>query len=316
VYKPVCTEDQPGKRTFLGRNVKKMESNRTHWLIHALFIFCSAAAILPILLVIAISFSSEDSIIKYGYSLIPREFSLDAFKYILNDSHVVTRAYFVTIFVTITGTLACMIVTSALAYPISRKSMPFRRFFSVYVVLTILFNGGLVPWYILFKTYLHFGDNIWALIVPGLMLNGFNVLVMRTFFANTIPSELFESANMDGAGELRIFAQIVIPLSKPVYATIGLFATLAYWNDWFNSMVFQINHDNFSMQYVLQNILNNIQYLAQNTRSNNVGSSFAALPAETSRMAMALIAVGPVIFAYPFFQRYFVKGLTIGAVKG
>jgi putative aldouronate transport system permease protein len=293
-----------------------MESKKTHWLIHALFIFCSAAAILPILLVVAVSFSSENSINKYGYSLIPHEFSTFAFKYIFTDPHVILRAYSVTVFVTIVGTLACLIITSALAYPLSRKSLPHRKFLTFFVVLTILFNGGLVPWYILFKTYLHFNDNIWALIVPGLMLNGFNVLIMRTFFANTIPAELIEAANMDGAGELRIFVQIVIPLSKPVYATIGLFATLAYWNDWFNSMVFQVKHDNFSMQYVLQNILLNIQYLSQNTKSNNANSSFAALPAETSRMAMALIATGPIIFAYPFFQKYFIKGLTIGAVKG
>jgi putative aldouronate transport system permease protein len=293
-----------------------MESKKTHWLIHALFIFCSAAAILPILLVVAVSFSSENSINKYGYSLIPHEFSTFAFKYIFTDPHVILRAYSVTVFVTIVGTLACLIITSALAYPLSRKSLPHRKFLTFFVVLTILFNGGLVPWYILFKTYLHFNDNIWALIVPGLMLNGFNVLIMRTFFANTIPAELIEAANMDGAGELRIFVQIVIPLSKPVYATIGLFATLAYWNDWFNSMVFQVKHDNFSMQYVLQNILLNIQYLSQNTKSNNANSSFATLPSETSRMAMALIATGPIIFAYPFFQKYFIKGLTIGAVKG
>lgn len=293
-----------------------MNSKKTHWLIHALFIFGSAAAILPVLLVTAISFSSEDSINKYGYSLIPHEFSLGAFQYIFGNPHVIERAYFVTIFVTLVGTLACLIVTSSLAYPLSRKGMPYRNFFTMFVVLTILFNGGLVPWYILFKSYLHFSDNLWALIVPGLMVNGFNVLIMRTFFANTIPHELYEAAYIDGAGELRIFAQIVIPLSKPVYATIGLFATLAYWNDWFNSMIFQVNPDNFSIQYVLQSILLNIQYLSQNTRSTNATASLASLPAETSRMAMALIAAGPIIFAYPFFQKYFVKGLTIGAVKG
>lgn len=293
-----------------------MENKKTHWLIHAILIFCSAAAIIPILLVVAISFSSEDSINKYGYSLIPHEFSTYAFKYIFNDPHVLLRAYSNTIFVTIIGTIACLIITSALAYPISRRSLPYRKFFTMFVVFTILFNGGLVPWYIVMKNYLHLSDNIWALIIPGLMLNGFNVLIMRTFFVNTIPGELLEAANIDGAGELRIFVQIVIPLSKPVYATIGLFATLGYWNDWFNSMIFQINHDNYSMQYVLQSILLNIQYLAQNSRSTNASTSLAALPAETSRMAMALVAVGPIIFAYPFFQKYFVKGLTIGAVKG
>jgi putative aldouronate transport system permease protein len=147
------------------------------------------------------------------------------------------------------------------------------------------------------------------------MLNGFNVLIMRTFFANTIPAELLEAANMDGAGELRIFLRIVIPLSKPVYATIGLFATLAYWNDWYNSMIFQIKPDNFSIQYVLQRILINLQYLTQ-SRSSNASASLAAIPQETSRMAMAIIAIGPIIFAYPFFQKYFIKGLTIGAIKG
>lgn len=293
-----------------------MKNNRTHWLIHVIFIFCSAAAILPVLLVVAISFSSEDSINKYGYSLLPHEFSTYAYQYIFNDPHVLLRAYGNTIFATVAGTLTCMIITSALAYPLSRKSMPFRKFFTMFVVLTILFNGGLVPWYIVMKNYLHFSDNIWALVVPGLLLNGFNVLIMRTFFLNTIPGELLEAANMDGAGEFRIFAQIVIPLSKPVYATIGLFATLAYWNDWYNSMIFQVNHDNYSMQYVLQSILLNIQYLAQNTKSNNMSASLASLPQETSRMAMAIVAIGPIIFAYPFFQKYFIKGLTIGAVKG
>lgn len=293
-----------------------MEINKTHWLIHAIFIFCSAAAILPLLLVIAISFSSEDSILQYGYSFIPHEFSINAFKYVFSDPHLIVRAYSNTIFATVFGTLTCLVITSALAYPLSRKSLPYRKFFSIFVVLTILFNGGLVPWYILFKNYLHLSDNIWALIIPGLLLNGFNVLIMRTFFANTIPSELLEAAYMDGAGEFRIFVQIVVPLSKPVYATIGLFATLAYWNDWFNSMIFQIKSDNFGMQYVLQKILLNIQYLSQNNRSSYATQAMATLPAETSRMAMALIAMGPIVFAYPFFQKYFVKGLTIGAVKG
>ncbi len=294
-----------------------MKNRGTPWFVHAIFIFCSAAAILPVILVLVISFTSETSIIKYGYSLIPHEFSTGAYKYILGDPHLVVRAYSNTIIVTIVGTLTCLIITSALAYPISRKSLPYRRFFSMFVVFTILFNGGLVPWYIIFKNYLHIYDSLGALIIPGLLLNGFNVLVMRTFFANTIPGELLEAAYMDGAGELRIFVQIVVPLSKPVYATIGLFATLAYWNDWFNSMIFQIKPDNFSMQYLLQRILLNIQYLSQNTtRSTNASASLATLPAETSRMAMAIIAIGPVIFAYPFFQKYFVKGLTIGAVKG
>ncbi len=287
----------------------------THWFIHTIFILCSSAAIIPILLVVIISFTSEDSIAKYGYSFFPHEFSLSAYDYVFKDPHLLFKTYSNTIFSTIIGTIICMAITSMLAYPISRKTLPFRKFFTFFVVFTILFNGGLVPWYIVMKSYLHFSDNIWALIVPGLLLNGFNVLIMRTFFANTIPQELLEAANIDGAGELRIFAQIVIPLSKPVYATIGLFATLGYWNDWFNSMIFQIKPTNYSIQYLLQSILLNIQFLSQN-RSSNAAASLATVPQESSRMAMAVIAVGPIIFAYPFFQKYFVKGLTIGAVKG
>lgn len=292
-----------------------MENKKTHWFIHIIFIFCTVAAIVPLLLVLIISFSSENSIAVYGYSFIPHEFSLSAYDYVFKDPNVLFRAYGNTIFSTVVGTLVCMAITSMLAYPLSRKSLPFRKFFTFFVVFTILFNGGLVPWYIVMKSNLHFSDNIWALVVPGLLLNGFNVLIMRTFFVNTIPAELLEAANMDGAGELRIFVQIVMPLSKPVYATIGLFATLGYWNDWFNSMIFQIKPENYSIQYVLQSILLNIQFLSQN-RSSNAAASLATVPQETSRMAMAIIAVGPIIFAYPFFQKYIVKGLTIGAIKG
>lgn len=292
-----------------------MKSERTPWLIHVIFVLYSAAAILPLLLVISISFSSEASILRNGYSFIPQEFSLEAYRFVFGDPEILFRSYSNTIFATVTGTLVCLAITSALAYPLSRKSMPGRKFFTFFVVITILFNGGLVPWYIVMKKYLGFNDNIWALIVPGLLLNGFNVLIMRTFFANTIPEELLEAANMDGAGEFRIFVQMVIPLSKPVYATIGLFATLAYWNDWYNSMIFQVKPVNFSIQYVLQRILLNLQYLTQ-SRSSNASASLATIPQETSRMAMAIVAIGPIIFAYPFFQKYIVKGLTIGSVKG
>lgn len=292
-----------------------MKGDRTHWLIHLIFILYSAAAIMPLLLIISISFSSENSIIRDGYSFIPKEFSLDAYKFVFGDPEILYRSYSNTIFATVVGTLMCLMITSALAYPLSRRSMPYRKFFTFYVVLTILFNGGLVPWYIVMKKYLGFSDNIWALVIPGLLLNGFNVLIMRTFFSNTIPEELLEAARIDGAGEFRTFVQIVLPLSKPVYATIGLFATLAYWNDWYNSMIFQIKPNNFSIQYVLQRILINLQYLTQ-SRSSNASASLAAIPQETSRMAMAIIVIGPIIFAYPFFQKYFVKGLMIGAIKG
>lgn len=293
-----------------------MENKRTHWFIHAIFIFASLVAVAPLLLVLMVSISSENSITMYGYSFIPHEYSFAAYDYVLRDPDLLIKNYGNTIIATVVGTIASLCMTSMLAYPLSRVTLPFRKFFTFFVVFTILFNGGMVPWYIIMKNYLHIYDSIWALIVPGLMLSGFNVLIMRTFFRNTIPQELLEAANIDGAGEFRIFVQIVVPLSKPVFATIGLFVTLGYWNDYFNSMIFQSQPKYYSIQYVLQSILLNIQFLSQNSRSSNAAQALATVPQETSRMALAIIAIGPIIFAYPFFQKFIIKGLTIGAVKG
>jgi putative aldouronate transport system permease protein len=228
----------------------------------------------------------------------------------------IIRAYGVTILATVAGGLGGLLLTSLLAYPISRNDLPLRKTLSFYIFFTLLFNGGLVPWYLVFTHIFNVKDTIWALIMPGLLLNGFFVLIMRTFFQTTIPMAVIESAYMDGAGEFRIFFQIVLRLSTPVLATIGLFVTIAYWNDWFNSLVFINDYKYYSLQYLLNKILLNIQFLAQNTQNNNAAQLIAQLPTETVRMAMAVIGVGPIIFAYPFFQKYIIKGLTVGAVKG
>jgi putative aldouronate transport system permease protein len=234
----------------------------------------------------------------------------------MTDPGTIVRSYGVTIFVTFIGTVVSLLLTATMAYPLSRSVLPFRKGLSFFVFFTILFNGGLVPWYLVFTQLFHLKDSIWALIVPGLLMNGFNVLIMRTFFSTSIPPALIESAYIDGAGELRIFAQFIVPLSKPVFATIGLFNTLAYWNDWFNSLVFMSNAKFYSLQYLLNIILLNIQFLSQNSQNNQASALMEALPQETVRMAMAIIGLGPIILAYPFFQKYFIKGLTIGAVKG
>jgi putative aldouronate transport system permease protein len=293
-----------------------MESTKTHWLLHVLFWAIACATILPLLLVLIISLTDEKTILVQGYSFFPEKFSLGAYRYLFSDSSTIVRSYGVTIFVTLVGTAASLFLTSTLAYPLSRSVLPFRKGFAFFVFFTILFNGGLVPWYLIFTQYLHLKDSIWALIVPGLLMNGFNVLIMRTFFANSIPPALIESAYIDGAGELRIFAKFIVPLSKPVFATIGLFSTLAYWNDWYNSMIFLSDSKFYSLQYLLNKILLDIQFLSQNTQNNHASAIIDMLPQETVRMAMAIIGVGPIIFAYPFFQKYFIKGLTIGAVKG
>jgi putative aldouronate transport system permease protein len=285
-------------------------------LLHVLFIIVTCSMIFPLLLVVIVSFTDETTIIRDGYSYFPKLLSLEAYKYLFLDSMTIIRAYGVTILATVAGGLGGLLLTSLLAYPISRNDLPLRKTLSFYIFFTLLFNGGLVPWYLVFTQIFNVKDTIWALILPGLLLNGFFVLIMRTFFQTTIPMAVIESAYMDGAGEFRIFFQIVFRLSTPVLATIGLFVTIAYWNDWFNSLVFINDYKYYSLQYLLNKILLNIQFLAQNTQNNNASQLMAQLPTETVRMAMAIIGVGPIIFAYPFFQKYIIKGLTIGAVKG
>ncbi|NQX58687.1 carbohydrate ABC transporter permease [Paenibacillus qinlingensis] len=287
------------------------------WVIHLLFSLLSFGMIIPFVLVLIASFTDEKAILANGYSFFPAQWSMDAYRYLfISDPGVILRSYGVTIAVTLIGLVLSLLVTSMLAYPLSRGELPLKTALSFFIFFTILFNGGLVSWYLVYSTVWDLRDTIWALIIPNLLLNGFNVLIMRTFFATTIPPALIESAYIDGAGELRIFAQFVIPLSKPVFATIGLFNTLAYWNDWFNSLVFLSKAKFYSLQYLLNMSLLNIQFLSQKSQNASTASLMDMIPQETMRMAMAIIGVGPIILAYPFFQKYFVKGLTIGSIKG
>jgi putative aldouronate transport system permease protein len=284
-------------------------NKQTPWFIHLIFWFFACCTIVPLILVFIVSITDETTIVRNGYSFFPEKISLGAYQYLFLDSMTIVKAYGITVLVTVLGTLIGLFLTALLAYPISRADFPYRKSFSFFIFFTILFNGGLVPWYLVFTQLLNVKDTIWGLIIPGLLLNGFFVLIMRTFFATTIPMAIIESAYMDGAGETRIFFQIVLRLSTPVLATVGLFYTLNYWNDWFNSMVFINNQDYYSLQYLLNKILLNIQFLAQNTRNNNATGSLAALPTETVRMAMAIVGIGPLVLAYPFLQKYFVKGV-------
>lgn len=290
--------------------------NKTHWLLHLVFLLIACTTILPIILVFMVSITDETTITQNGYSFFPQKISFEAYKYLFLDSMTIIRAYGVTIFITVVGTIVGLMLTALLAYPISRRDFPYKNMLTFFVFFTMLFNGGLVPWYLVFTKLIPLKDTIWSLIIPGLLLNGFFVLIMRTFFATSIPMAIIESAYMDGASESRIFFRIVLPLSTPVLATIGLFNTLGYWNDWFNSLVFLTESKYYSLQYLLNKILLNIQFLSQNSRNTNASQIMATLPTETVRMAMAIIGIGPIVLAYPFFQKYFVKGLTVGAVKG
>lgn len=293
----------------------KNESRGLQWAAHIIMILLSLACILPFILLLISSITDDHTIAIEGYSFFPSKFSLGAYEYLWRESEQIFHAYGITILITVIGTTASLFITSLLAYPLSRKDLPGGVVLSFIVFFTLLFNGGLVPTYLVYTQLFDLKNTLLALLIPWLLMNGFNVLLMRTFFATTIPAAVLESASIDGAGEFKMYYRIVLPLSLPIMATVGMFQGLAYWNDWNNGLVFVTNPDLFSLQNLLNRIMNDIQYLTRNS-SMNAGNALEQLPSETFRMAVAVIGVVPILIAYPFFQKYFVKGMTIGAVKG
>ncbi|MCP1307436.1 carbohydrate ABC transporter permease [Paenibacillus tyrfis] len=292
-------------------------SNTANIIINLFFWFHTAVCILPLLLVIIVSFSDEKAVLINGYNFIPESFSLSAYQFLFKDWEQILRSFGVSIFVTAVGTIISVIIMAMYAYPISRNDFPHKNVFSFFMFFTMLFNGGLVPWYLVYTQMLNLKNTLTALIFP-LLVSAFFVLMLRTFFSNTIPPALMESAKIDGAGEFRVFVQIILPLSLPVLATVALFQTLNYWNDWFTSLVFITGSKNVNLQYLMYKTMLDIQFLNSNTQALHAINQSGALqlPTETVRMAMAVLGIGPIVFAYPFFQKYFVKGLTVGAVKG
>ncbi|NYE06398.1 putative aldouronate transport system permease protein [Bacillus niacini] len=288
----------------------------TNWISHSFLLILAAGSIIPLILLLSSSFSSEASILKEGYSFFPKEFSFAAYEYLLTNSASILRAYGVTIFVTVFGTFVSLAMTAFLAYALSRRDLPYRNFFTFIVFFTLLFNGGLVPTYLVFTQVFDIKNTIWALIVPGLLMNGFNVLLMRTFFMTSIPEPVIESARMDGAGEFRTFFSIILPLSLPILATIGLLQTIFYWNDWFNGLVYITEPSLFSIQNMLNRMLSDIQFLASSNLGTNTSSAASQIPTTGVRMAIAVIGILPILIAYPFFQKYLVKGIALGSVKG
>jgi putative aldouronate transport system permease protein len=254
--------------------------------------------------------------LKEGYSFFPREFSFAAYEYLITNSASILRAYGITVFVTVFGTLVSLAMTALLAYGLSRRDLPYRNVFAFLVFFTLLFNGGLVPTYLVYTQVFDIKNTIWALIVPGLLMNGFNVLLMRTFFITSIPEPVIESARMDGAGEFRTFFSIVLPLSLPILATIGLLQTIFYWNDWFNGLIYVTEPTLFSIQNILNRMLSDIQFLASSNLGTNTSAAAAQIPTTAVRMAIAVIGFLPILIAYPFFQKYLVKGIALGSVKG
>ena len=268
--------------------------------------------LLPFIMLISGSFSSEQAIRFTGYGLLPKEFTLEAYRIVFKYPEKIARAYGVSIFITVTGTVLGLFITTMAAYVISRKDFKYRNVISFFFYFTTVFNGGMVSTYIFYIQYLHLKDNLLALILPG-MVNIFYLLIMRSFVA-AVPIALVESAKIDGAGEFRTFLQIVLPLLKSGLATIGLFMALGYWNDWYNAMLYMNSSEKYPLQYMLYDLLQQTQALAR--IASQAGIRVESLPSNTLKLAMAVVATGPIILLYPFVQKYFVKGVTIGSVKG
>ncbi|MFE5317813.1 carbohydrate ABC transporter permease [Paenibacillus sp. NPDC056579] len=282
-------------------------------LINLFFCVLTIGMVIPMVLVISISLSEEKSLVLNGYRLLPEKFSLMAYELILQSPGQLLKAYGVTIFVTVVGLIASLLITSMVAYSISRRDYRYRRITTMYVLFTMLFSGGLVPFYILVTQYLHLKDTIWALIVPYLV-SPFYVLIMKGFLEK-LPGEIFESAKVDGASEWRIFFRIVLPLSTPALATVGLFIAFAYWNDWWLGLLFINDQDLVPLQLLLYRIMSTIEFMTNNINTVNVQIDLSQFPSLSARMAMAVLAAGPMMFVFPFFQRFFVAGLTVGSVK-
>ncbi len=271
--------------------------------------------ILPILLLIITSFTDESTILTQGYTFFPKKLSLASYYYILKQGAVIFRAYGISILVTIIGTALSVMITTMLAYPMARKNFKYKNALSFFVFFTMLFNGGVVSSYIMWSSVFHIKDTLWALIIPNYMVTAVNVFLVRNYYVNNVPDSLIESAQLDGAKEGTIFFKIMLPLAVPTVATISLFTGLTYWNDWTNGLYFITDSRLYGIQNFLIRIMNNIQALKSSSASM-MGASSVELPSFSVRMAIAFIGILPILVIYPFIQKYLIRGVVVGAVKG
>lgn len=283
--------------------------------VHIIFLLVAFFCIVPLFMVIGVSLSTESDVIRNGYRLIPENFSTEGYQYVFREGAAILMAYRNTIFVTITGTALTTFVVALFAYPLSRKDFRYRKFFTFFVLFPFLFSGGVVPWYIVCTRVLHLKNTLAALYLPYVM-NMWYVLIMRTFFMQSIPPSLIESAKIDGAGEFRIFFKIILPLAVPGLATIAFFSCVTIWNDYRLPLYLVTEPAKFNIQFLLWKIQSSIQFLSQVSGNSVASAAQAGIPGNTARMALCVLAIGPIVLAFPFFQRFFVQGLTLGSLKG
>lgn len=281
-----------------------------------LFAVLSFVCIFPVLYVFMISISSEQSISKNGYAFFPSSYSKAAYQFLWNERGTISHALLISVIVTLVGTALGVMLTTMIGYVLSRPGYKLKGFFTWMVFIPMIFNGGIVANYVVVANILHLNNTIWCLILP-LAMSSFNVIICKTFFRTTVPDSIIESAKIDGATQLTIFSRIVVPISKPVFATVALFLTFGYWNDWFQSALYISNSKLISLQALLNNMMKNLDYIANNPSAGlSLQQYINSMPSESVRMAIAIVIIVPIACAYPFFQKYFISGLTVGAVKG
>ncbi len=283
---------------------------------NGVMILVSICVILPFLLLFMSSITAESVLVADGYSFWPKQISFASYAYIVKSGGQILKAYGISILVTIIGTLINVILSALMAYPLAVRNLPGRRIMMFYVFFTMLFNGGIVPSYLMWSGAFHVKDTIFAQLLPNLLLSAWNVMMMRTYFMTSIPDSLYEAAEIDGASQFTIFRQIVLPLGKPILVTMGTFAGLSYWNDWTNGLYYIVkNKDLYNIQNLLNNMVSNIQYLSQSSNSN-MSSALSTIPTTGIQMAIAFVAILPIMLIFPLFSKYYAKGITLGAVKG
>lgn len=291
-------------------------SKPTNLCFNIIFVILALVCIIPVIFIFMISISSEQSIQEFGYRFWPQAFSMDSYQFLLNEISTIIRALGVSVIVTVVGTVIGVALTTMMGYVLSRSNFKLNGFFTMLVFIPMIFNGGMISTYVVNTQLLHLKDTLWALILP-LCVSSFNVVICKTYFKTNIPEAVIESAQIDGASQFSIFGRIAVPLSKPVLSTVALFLTFGYWNDWFQSSLYITNRKLYSLQALLDSIQRSIEQMASNPA---LGVSMAeyvnSMPKEGARMAMAIIIIIPIACTYPFFQKYFISGITIGAVKG
>ena len=314
VAEPTSVQEKPLVRTRRRHDVLAISPTTNAIFVAILGVLC-ILTLIPVYVIVISSLTSEASLAANGYRLWPEEFSTAAYGYLFGQGSIVVTAYKNTVVATVAGTILSVIMVGLYAYPLSRRNFKFGTFFTFFAFFTLLFNGGLVSYYMVMRQILNLQNSLWALFLPS-AFSPFWVIVMRTFYRMSIPDEILEAARIDGAGEWRTLLQIVVPLAIPGLATVALFSAIGIWNNFFNALILVDEAKYYSLQFTIYTTLNNIRFLLENADKMQGLVNLSELPSQSFRMAMAVVTVGPIILAYPFFQRFFIKGLTIGAIKG